>query len=116
MAASSYLLGAAYPEVDYAGGLSGRYDDPEYEIPECIVVWGKEPLPSNPDGFFGHAIIDLMRRGTRLIVVDPRNNWFATRADYLLQLRPGTDAALAMAWLNVIIEEGLYDKDFVEYW
>ena len=116
MAASSYLLGAAYPEVDYAGGLSGRYDDPEYEIPECIVVWGKEPLPSNPDGFFGHAIIDLMRRGTRLIVVDPRNNWLATRADYLLQLRPGTDAALAMAWLNVIIEEGLYDKDFVEYW
>ena len=116
MAASSYLLGAAYPEIDYAGGLPGRYDDPEYEIPECIVVWGKEPLASNPDGLFGHAVIDLMRRGTRLIVVDPRKTWMSSRADYLLQLRPGTDTALAMAWLNVIISEGLYDKEFVEYW
>ena len=116
MAASSYLLGAAYPEIDYAGGLPGRYDDPEYEIPECIVVWGKEPLASNPDGLFGHAVIDLMRRGTRLIVVDPRKTWMSSRADYLLQLRPGTDTALAMAWLYVIISEGLYDKEFVEYW
>ena len=80
------------------------------------MIWGKEPLASNPDGFFGHAVIDLMRRGARLIVVDPRSNWLSTRADYLLQLRPGTDAALAMAWLNVIISEGLYDEDFVEYW
>ena len=116
MAASSYLLGVAYPEIDYAGGLPGRYDDPEYEIPECVVVWGKDPLPSNPDGLFGHALIDLMRRGTRLIVVDPRNNWLSTRADYALKLRPGTDGALAMAWLNVIISEDLYDHEFVEYW
>ena len=116
MAASSYLLGVAYPEIDYAGGLPGRYDDPEYEIPECVVVWGKDPLPSNPDGLFGHALIDLMRRGTRLIVVDPRSNWLSTRADYALKLRPGTDGALAMAWLNVIISEDLYDHEFVEYW
>ena len=116
MAASSYLLGVAYPEIDYAGGLPGRYDDPEYEIPECVVVWGKDPLPSNPDGLFGHALIDLMRRRTRLIVVDPRNNWLSTRADYALKLRPGTDGALAMAWLNVIISEDLYDHEFVEYW
>ena len=116
MAASSYLLGAAYPEIDYAGGLAGRYDDEEYEIPECIVVWGKDPLPSNPDGFFGHAVIDLMRRGSRLITIDPRTNWLSTRADYHLRLRPGTDAALAMAWLNVIITEGLYDAQFVDYY
>lgn len=116
MAASSYLLGAAYPEIDYAGGLPGRYDDPEYEVPECIVIWGKEPLPSNPDGFFGHSVIDLMRRGTRLIVVDPRANWLSTRADYHLQLRPGTDAALSLAWINVIANEKLYDAEFVEYW
>ena len=114
MAASSYLLGVAYPEIDYAGGLPGRYDDPEYEIPECVVVWGKDPLPSNPDGLFGHALIDLMRRGTRLIS-RPRNNWLSTRADYALK-RPGTDGALAMAWLNVIISEDLYDHEFVEYW
>lgn len=116
MAASAYTLGTAYPEIDYAGGLAGRYDDPEYELPECVVIWGKMPLASNPDGFFGHAIIDMMRRGTRIIMIDPRANWLTTRADIHLRIRAGSDTALAMAMLNIIISEELYDKDFVEYW
>lgn len=114
VAGTSYVLGAPYPEMDYAGGLPGRYDDPMYEIPEVAVVWGKEPLPSNPDGLFGHALIDVMKRGTKLISVDPRVNWLATRAACHLQLRPGTDTALAMAMLHVIISEDLYDHDFVD--
>lgn len=116
MAASAYNIGCAYPEIDYAGGLAARYDDPEFELPECIIIWGKMPLSSNPDGFFGHAIIDMMRRGTRIIMVDPRANWLATRADYHLRIRSGTDTALAMAMINLIIEEDLYDHDFIEYW
>jgi anaerobic selenocysteine-containing dehydrogenase len=78
MASTSYLLGVTYPELDYAGGLPGRYEDPAYEIPECLLLWGKAPLESNPDGFFGHAVIDLMKRGTRLISIDPRVNWLST--------------------------------------
>lgn len=113
---TTYVLGAPYPEIDYAGGLPGGYDDPQYRIPELIVLWGKEPLPSNGDGLFGHAVVDLMRRGTRLMTIDPRVTWIGTRADHHLQLRPGTDAALGMAMLNVIIEEDLYDHDFVERW
>lgn len=116
LAASAYITGIPYPEADYAAGLPGRYDDPEYEVPEVIMFWGKEPLPSNPDGFFGHAVIDLMRRGTRIISVDPRVNWLSTRADYHLRLRPGTDTALGLAMIDIIIKEELYDKDFVEYW
>ena len=105
---SSYLLGAAYPEIDYAGGLPGRYDDPAFEIPECIVVWGKEPLASNPDGLFGHAVIDLMRRGaTRLIVVDPRMTWMSSRARLSAAAPSGHRCgACAWPWLNVIISEG----------
>ena len=57
-----------------------------------------------------------MRRGTRLIVIDPRVTWLAARADIFLQLRAGTDTALGMAMLDVIIKEDLYDHDFVEYW
>lgn len=116
LAASSYIIGAAYPEIDFAAALPGRYDDPEFVLPECLVVWGKMPLSSNGDGLFGHALVDLMRRGTRLITVDPRMNWLSSRADVALRLRVGTDAALAMAMINVIINEDLYDHEFVDYW
>ena len=116
VAGTTYVTGVAYPEMDYAGGLPGRYDDPAFTLPELIVFWGKDPLPTNGDGLFGHAAIDMMRRGSKLMSIDPRVNWVSTRADWHLRLRPGTDAALGMAMLNVIIEEDLYDHDFVEKW
>jgi thiosulfate reductase / polysulfide reductase chain A len=52
----------------------------------------------------------------KVIVIDPRRTEMADYADIYLQIRPGTDAALFMAWLNVIIEEGLYDREFIEQW
>ena len=116
VAGTTYVMGATYPEMDYAGGLPGRYDDPAFKLPELIVFWGKDPLPTNGDGLFGHAAIDMMRRGSKLMSIDPRVNWVSTRADWHLRLRPGTDAALGMAMLNVIIEEDLYDHDFVDKW
>ena len=61
-------------------------------------------------------IVDAMRRGTRLIQIDPRVNWLSARADIFIQLRAGTDTALAMAMLDIIIKEDLYDHEFVEYW
>ncbi len=112
----SYILGATYPEIDYAGALPGRYDDPAYEVPGCIICWGKDPLPSNPDGLWGHAVVELMKRGTKIITIDPRATWLSTRAEYALRLRPGTDAALGMAMVNIMVEEDLYDHEFVENW
>lgn len=116
VAVTNYALGAPYPEVDYASNFPDRYDNPEYEFPKYVLVWGKEPLKSNPDGFWGHSIIDMMRHGTKLIVVDPRLNYLSAHAEYWLQIRPGTDAALALGMLNVIINEDLYDHEFVEKW
>ena len=52
----------------------------------------------------------------KLIVIDPRRTKIAEVADLWLQIRPGTDAALMLAWLNVIIEENLYDESFVNEW
>ena len=112
----SHVLGAYYPEMDYAGGLEGTYDNPAYQVPGVMVMWGKMPLASNGDGLWGHAVIDLMKRGAKLISVDPRVNWLATRAEVHLRVRPGTDTAMAMAWLSIIINEDLYDHDFVEKW
>lgn len=115
-AITQYVFGTGYPEIDFAGYFPDRYNHPGWQLPECIIIWGKDPIKSNPDGLYGHAIIDMMKRGTKLIVVDPRLTWLASRAEYWLQLRPGTDAALALGMLHVIINEELYDKDFVENW
>lgn len=113
---TNYALGASYPEIDYAAQFPDRYDNPAYKLPKYIMIWGKSPIQSNPDGFFGHAVVDMMRRGSKLIIVDPRMNWLASRADVWLQIRPGTDTALALGMLHIIINEDLYDKDFVDKW
>ena len=102
--------------LDCSQFLEKRYDDAEYKVPKVIVVWGQNPPPTCPDGFFGHWILDCRRRGSQLIVIDPRITWIASRAKYHLQLRPGTDGALALGMLNVIINEGIYDKEFVDKW
>ena len=93
-----------------------RYDDPEYHRPDYILIIGNNPLKSNGDGFLGHWIVELMKLGSKLIVIDPQLTWLASKAEIWLQVRPGTDTALIMAMTHVIIEEGLYDYDFVDCW
>lgn len=73
-------------------------------------------VQSNSDNFYGHWIVDCLQRGSKMITIDPSLTWLASRSEYWLRLRPGTDGAMALAWLNVIIEEDLYDHDFVEKW
>ncbi len=93
-----------------------RYENPEYRIPEVLFIWGNNCVVSNSDGFYGHWAVDLMKRGTRTVVVDPRVTWLATKAELHLRIRPGCDAALALGMLNVIINEDIYDHDFVDKW
>ena len=95
---------------------SKRGTTPEWKRPDYVFCLGKEPLKSNPDGLWGHALIELMKRGSKLIMVDPRLNWLATRADQVLQIIPGTDAALCLAILNVLVNEDLVDHDFIDKW
>jgi anaerobic selenocysteine-containing dehydrogenase len=114
-AAFTAALGGAVV-TDCAQFFADRYENSHWKAPECIVLWGNNPLPSNPDGFLGHWVIECMKRGTEIIVVDPRKTWLATRAKTWMQIRPGTDAALALGMLNVIINEELYDKEFVRAW
>jgi anaerobic selenocysteine-containing dehydrogenase len=88
---------------------------PDYDHAECIMVWGANPLASHPPR--GQEIVRAKReRGARLIVIDPRRTELAAMADLWLQIRPGTDVALALAMINVIIDEELYDKEFVAEW
>jgi anaerobic selenocysteine-containing dehydrogenase len=81
--------------------------------PKCIMVWGNNAVISNPDEYKGESLSASLDEGAALIVVDPRLTRLAARADIWLQLRPGTDTALALGMLNVIVNEGLYDHEFV---
>ena len=87
----------------------------DYEnFPKCIMMWGNNVTISNPDEYKGEPFSVALDHGAKLIVVDPRLTRPAARANVWLQLRPGTDAALALGMLNVIVNEELYDKEFVE--
>jgi len=100
--ATSILTCGTNPVVDYANN------------PKCIILWGNNIVISNPDEYKGENFSVAFNKGAKLIVVDPRLTRAAARADIWLQLRPGTDTALALGMANVIIEEKLYDKEFVE--
>jgi anaerobic selenocysteine-containing dehydrogenase len=82
--------------------------------PKCIMVWGNNIVISNPDEYKGASFSAALEKGAKLIAVDPRLTRIAARADIWLQLRPGTDTALALGMLHVIVNEKLYDRKFVE--
>jgi anaerobic selenocysteine-containing dehydrogenase len=82
--------------------------------PKCVMVWGNNVVWTHPDEYKAENLARVLAEGARLIVIDPRLTYLAGRADIWLQLRPGTDTALALGMANVIISEGLYDKEFIE--
>jgi len=115
VAAANTIMGC-YTCPDFSMQFPDRYDNPEWVAPKNIFVWGNNPLIANADGNLGHWIVDCMQRGSKLVVVDPRLTWLASRAELWLQLRPGTDSMLALAMSKYIIENKLYDAEFVENW
>ncbi len=107
------------PRVFSGRWTSGTYCSVDYygpKKPELILVWGSNPAVSGADGELQWFIKDAVKSGTRIIVVDPRPTELTPEADMWLRIRPGTDGALAMGILNVILREELYDHDFVEHW
>jgi anaerobic selenocysteine-containing dehydrogenase len=102
--ASLYTFGASVP---------GEFM-PDLDRAGCILFWGYNPMVSR----LAHATATraALRRGAKLVVVDPRRAGLASKADPWLRVRPGTDAALALAITNVMIERGWYDEAFVRRW
>jgi anaerobic selenocysteine-containing dehydrogenase len=93
-----------YPVVDF------------HHRSKAVLLWGSNITSTNEEGEICSLLLEQVREGTELVVVDPRKTALAEKARLWLQLRPGTDGALALGFLNVIIEEGLYDEAFVEKW
>jgi thiosulfate reductase/polysulfide reductase chain A len=117
--ASAGALICLGPRKNAAYSTSGVYSCVDYygeKRPELLVVWGANPTVSGADGELQWHPKRCAREGTRFIVIDPQKTELAEKAELWLRLRPGTDGALALGILNVIISEGLYDRDFVENW
>jgi len=88
----------------------GRYPTEEPDA-NLYLLWGHNPDESDfPLRFF---LRKNLKKGAKLVVIDPKRIPLADRADLYLRIRPGTDGALALAMMNVIIGENLYDREFV---
>ncbi|MDD5329172.1 MAG: molybdopterin-dependent oxidoreductase [Sulfuricella sp.] len=87
---------------------------PDYANTGCIVYWGFNPAVSWPAQ--ARLAGDAIKRGAKLVVIDPRRAGMAAKADQWLRVRPGTDGALALSLAGVMIEHGWYDADFVRSW
>ncbi|MFD4633974.1 molybdopterin-dependent oxidoreductase [Streptomyces sp. NPDC058284] len=98
---ASILTYGGFTFCDYAGD------------PEVILLWGSNKLNTHSDGVIGVDLMGAIDRGSRLVVVDPRRTRTAERAALHLQLKPGTDAALALGLVHLLIARGWYDEEFV---
>ncbi len=83
-------------------------------LSKCALIMGMDP----EQGVIRlwKSLMDAKKYGTKIIVVDPRRTRTAELADLWLQIRPGTDTALLLAMINVVIEKKLYDAEFVSRW
>ena len=97
----------------YGASVPGNYL-PDLENASCILFWGYNPNLAR----LTHAVATTaaLKRGARLIVVDPRRTGPANKADIWLRVRPGTDGALALGIAQVMIKRGWYDRAFVRDW
>ncbi|MEJ8572521.1 molybdopterin-containing oxidoreductase family protein [Microbaculum marinum] len=87
---------------------------PDFAESELIVLWGHNPTAT----WLARSVEvqKAMKRGARLLVVDPRPTLYARRADCWLRVRPGTDQVLALGLANLLIGDGGIDADFVREW
>jgi thiosulfate reductase/polysulfide reductase chain A len=96
----------------YGGFVSADYYGKTF--PRTIMFWGHNPLLTSPDGELSALVQKAMKNGAYGIAIDPRKSETAQKCKLWLPIRPGTDCALALAMIHYIINENLYDRDFVE--
>lgn len=98
---SKFTFGATTPRIDL-------------DRTETILLWGVNPQVTEPAQ--AKRISRAMKRGAKLIVIDPREHALAKKADCWLRVRPGSDGALALAMIHVLFDENLYDAAFLRDW
>ena len=94
----------------------GSFSMCDYGNADVVLVWGRQPFYAGPAMPPAKAYIGAKKRGAKIVAIKPSIEPDSGMADLWMPVRPGTDAALALSMLNVIINEDLIDKDFVEKW
>ncbi len=96
-------------------GIEGDSISPDFENSKLIILWGANPFKDGlPDKV--RRIQKARANGAELIVIDPRRHRLTKNADHWIPVIPGTDGALILAIINTIIDNGWYERDFVEHW
>lgn len=86
------------------------------ENSDLILYWGRQPVYAGPATESARSLVAAKCRGAKIVAIKPSLEPDSTMADIWLPIRPGTDAALALAMLHVVIEENLIDRAFVDKW
>ncbi|MGB6873833.1 MAG: IscS subfamily cysteine desulfurase [Dehalococcoidia bacterium] len=88
----------------------------DIENAEIVVVWGTNPATDSPPADM-QRLEAAAKHGAKIVVIDPRRTETAIRANaQWIPIRPGTDGALALSMIEVMIDEDLYDEDFADNW
>ncbi len=107
----SYNLLAALPTI----GTSMQELYPDFENSDLVIIWGANPPTDSPPNKV-KKIMAAKKRGARVVVIDQMRSDMARLADRWIGVRSGTDGALALSMMHVIVNEGLYDEAFVRDW
>jgi anaerobic selenocysteine-containing dehydrogenase len=113
----SSLCNNAHRVMAPVATFGGFYDQlfPDFERSDRIMVWGSNPATDSPPTHL-HEILEAKRRGVKVAVIDPLKTFTAEKADEWIGIRPGTDGALALGIIHVMIEKGIYDTAFADDW
>ena len=107
----SYNLLSSIPTF----GTSMHAIYPDFENTDLVVIWGANPPTDSPPNKV-KKILAAKKRGARVVVIDHMRSDMAKKADQWIGIRSGTDGALALSMMHVIVNEGLYDEAFVRDW
>jgi len=110
--ARSICAEAGFNGFKYTIGATEGVEPEAFVHSKLIVIWGSNTLTSNLH--LWQFIADARKQGARCIVIDPIETRTARAADEWIPIHPGTDGALALAMMHVIISEGLHDVDYIK--
>jgi len=108
MGASECFVPRASAEGVTYGGYPMAAD---FDHTDLIILWGRQPAFSSPT--LSHYLFNAKTRGANIVSIDPIRFHMAAQSDMFIPIIPGTDLALALAMLHVIVNESLWDKEFV---